>query len=149
MRWHEGYTERQVRWFDMLAERFDLAPEFLKGIQEQHRKVKTVMSPGAVTVTEDIPAREVARLMYAKNIKRVPVVRAGTLVGIVARSDLIRALAQKLGEEPVAQPAVPSSVNEALRRKREEAGPHPRGIAGWLIRADSLKTGAGIDGRTG
>jgi CBS domain-containing protein len=126
VRWHEGYTERQARWFDMLAEGFDLAPEFLEGIQEQHRKVKTVMSPGAVTVTEDIPAREVARLMYAKNIKRVPVVRAGTLVGIVARSDLIRALAQKLGEKPAAQPAVPSTVNEALRRKREEAGPYPR-----------------------
>ena len=28
--------------------------------------------------------------MHAKNIKRVPVVREGKLVGIVARSDLIK-----------------------------------------------------------
>ncbi len=101
VRWHEGYTERQARWLDMLAEGFELAPAFLQGIQEQHRKVKSVMSSGATTVTEDVPAREVANLMYEKNIKRVPVVRDGRLVGIVARSDLIRALAQKLGENPI------------------------------------------------
>ena len=101
VRWHEGYTERQARWLDMLAEGFQLAPAFLQGIQEQHRKVKSVMSSGATTVTEDVPAREVANLMYEKNIKRVPVVRDGRLVGIVARFDLIRALAQKLGENPI------------------------------------------------
>src|SRR6185436_2210974 len=69
VRWHEGYTERQTRWLDMLAEGSDLAPEFMHGIQEQHRKVKMVMSQGAKTVTEDMPAREIARLMYANNIK--------------------------------------------------------------------------------
>ena len=31
VRWHEGYTERQARWLDMLAEGFDLAPEFVNG----------------------------------------------------------------------------------------------------------------------
>ena len=96
VRWHEGYTERQARWLDMLADGFELAPEFLHGIQEQRRKVKSVMSPGVTTVTEDTPARDVAHLMHTKNIKRVPVVRDGKLVGIVARSDLVRALAQKL-----------------------------------------------------
>jgi CBS domain-containing protein len=119
VRWHEGYTERQARWLDMLAEGTDLAPTFLQGIQEQHRKVKTIMSPGATTVTEDMPARDIARLMYAKNIKRVPVLRDGKLVGIVARSDLVRALAQKLGERPL--PVVePERLDEALRRRREE-----------------------------
>jgi predicted transcriptional regulator len=77
------------------------------------------MSPGATTVTEDMPARDIARLMYAKNIKRVPVLRDGKLVGIVARSDLVRALAQKLGEKPL--PVVePERLDEALRRRREE-----------------------------
>ena len=100
VRWHEGYTERQTRWLDMLAEGSDLAPMFLEGIREQHRKVKSVMAPGALTVTEDTSAREVAHLMYTNKIKRVPVLRDGKLVGIVARSDLVRALAQKLGEKP-------------------------------------------------
>jgi CBS domain-containing protein len=99
IRWHEGYTERQARWLDILAEGTELASEFLEGIHEQHRRVKSVMSPGAIAVTEDTPARDIAHLMYAKNIKRVPVLRDGKLIGIVARSDLVRGLAQKLGEK--------------------------------------------------
>ena len=100
VRWHEGYKEQQARWLDMLADGFELAPAFVEGIREQHRKVKNVMTSGVTTVTEEMPARDVAHLMYTKNIKRVPVLRDGKLVGIVARSDLVRALAQKLEEKP-------------------------------------------------
>lgn len=120
VRWHEGYSERQARWLDMLADGFELAPAFLEGIQEQQRKVRTVMSEGVITVTEETPAREVARLMYGKNIKRVPVVRDGKLVGIIARSDLVRALAQKLSEMSAATTTRRVTVDEALRRRREE-----------------------------
>ena len=122
VRWHEGYTERQARWLDMLADGFELAPAFLEGIQEQRRKVKSVMSPGVTSVVEDTPARDVASLMYAKNIKRVPVVRDGKLVGIVARSDLIRALAQKLDEKAAAATVERETLNQALRRRRQETG---------------------------
>jgi CBS domain-containing protein len=72
------------------------------------------MSPAVVgTVTDKTPAREVARLMKAKNIRRVPVVRDGKLVSIVARSDLMRALAEKLGEKPT---AATRPVSKYLRR---------------------------------
>jgi CBS domain-containing protein len=121
VRWHEGYTEKQARWLDMLAGGFDLAPDFLEGIREQHRKVKFVMSSGATTVTEETPARDIAHLMYANNIKRVPVVRVGKLVGIVARSDLVRALAQKLEEKPVLSAAPATTLDQALRRGRGES----------------------------
>jgi CBS domain-containing protein len=121
VRWHEGYSERQARWLDMLADGFELAPAFLEGIREQNRKVKTVMSAGATSVTEDTPAREIARLMYAKNVKRVLVVREGKLVGIVGRSDLVRALAEKLGEKSAVASAVePKTLDEALRHGRHE-----------------------------
>ena len=120
VRWHEGYTERQARWLDMLADGFELAPAFVEGIREQHRKVKNVMTSGVTTVTEEMPARDVAHLMYTKNIKRVPVLRDGKLVGIVARSDLVRALAQKLEEKPPAQAIQLETLNEALRHRREE-----------------------------
>ena len=118
IRWHEGYTERQARWLDMLAEGTELAPAFLNEIQERHRKIKSVMSAGATTVTEDTLAREIARLMYAKNIKRVPVLRDGKLIGIVARSDLVRALAQKLDEKPAPKIEL-KTLDEALRHGRE------------------------------
>ena len=121
VRWHEGYTAKQAHWLDMLADGFSLAPDFLAGIRSEQNRVRNVMSSGAVAVTEDTPAREIASLMHTKGIKRVPVVRDGKLVGIVARADLIRALAIRMAEE-VARPAgsaAPASVNEALRRRRE------------------------------
>ena len=70
--------------------------------------------------TEDALARDVAHLMYSKNIKRVPVLRDGKLVGIVARSDLVRALAEKLSE-PTSAAASPKTVDEALRHGRTGA----------------------------
>ena len=121
LRWHEGYTERQTHWLEMLAEGLELAPEFLKGVLEQNSKVSSVMTKDAVTVTEEMPAREVAHLMYKKNIKRVPVVRDGKLVGLVSRSDLIRALSQRLDEMAgEAAEGQRVNLNEALRRAREE-----------------------------
>jgi CBS domain-containing protein len=54
------------------------------------------MTRNPATVTEDTPLKEVARLMETRQIKRVPVVRDGRLVGIVARADMLRALMQNL-----------------------------------------------------
>ena len=96
VRWHEGFTDKQARWLDTLAEGRGLAPNFVEAVREESHKVKTVMSQSPITVTETTPAREIASLMFNKGIKRVPVVRDGKLVGIVARSDLVRALAQHL-----------------------------------------------------
>ena len=141
VRWHEGFTERQARWLDMLAEGFDLAAAFLAGIQQQNRKVKSVMSPNVTTVTEDMPARDVASLMCAKNIKRVPVVRDGRLVGILARSDLIRALAQvlALGEKSAAIGVEKETLNEALRHRRKEDHGPDLGAMGPAISAGPRK----------
>ena len=134
LRWHEGFSQREARWLDLLAEGHELAPDFLREVQEQHRKIKALMSPTPITVTETTPAREIAALMHAQGIKRVPVLRDGKLVGIVTRTDLVRALAQKLGEmEPPPPRPRPITVDEALRQGREEAlanvraGRGPRG----------------------
>jgi CBS domain-containing protein len=124
VRWHEGYSERQTHWLEMLAEGTNLAPEFLQGIREQRHTVKSVMAHNVTTVTEDTPAREIARLMCDRNIKRVPVMRDTKLVGIVARSDLVRALAQKLVEKPAElAPHPQANVNLALRRGRGHSSP--------------------------
>ncbi len=121
VRWHEGYSERQAHWLDMLAEGYQLAPDFLAGIRSEQHKVKAVMAPGVVTITEDMVGRDIAHLMHTKSIKRVPVVRDGKLVGIVARSDLVRALAMRLAETSAAPASeLPrETVDEALRRARK------------------------------
>ena len=96
VRWHEGHTDRQRHWLEMLAEGTDLAPAFLDAIREQRHKVRAVMAHCVTSITEDTQAREIASIMYDRNIKRLPVMRDGRLVGIVARSDLVRALADRL-----------------------------------------------------
>ncbi len=121
VRWHEGYSAKQMRWLDMLADGFALAPSFLEGIRAEQHKVKAVMHPGAVTVTEGMPAREIATLMHSKGIKRVPVLRDNAIVGIVARSDLVRALARKLEKKGGDAPPSFETVDELLRRGRDEA----------------------------
>jgi CBS domain-containing protein len=119
VRWHEGITEKQAHWLDLLADGFELAPSFVESIRAQHNTVRSAMSTGRlVSVSEDTPARQVAHLMHQQGVKRVMVLRDGKLVGIVSRSDLIRALVRKLAEKPPEAPAH-HSIDEALRRARQ------------------------------
>ncbi|HHW92169.1 MAG TPA: CBS domain-containing protein [Firmicutes bacterium] len=54
-----------------------------------------LMATRVITVTEDTPGLEVARIMNRKKINRVPVVDArGRLLGLITRADLVRALAE-------------------------------------------------------
>jgi len=50
-----------------------------------------LMSSPVLTVEEDTPLREVAAVMVRRKINRLPVMRAGRLVGIVSRNDILRA----------------------------------------------------------
>ncbi|MDR5683186.1 MAG: CBS domain-containing protein [Armatimonadota bacterium] len=71
---------------------------FVRGSGEARKAeglvVADVMTARVVTVTEETPVREIARLMTRHKINRVPVVRDGRVVGIVSRADVLRALAR-------------------------------------------------------
>ena len=54
------------------------------------------MSAPVITVREEDSLGEIARLLTADGIKRVPVVCDGRVVGIVSRADLVRALSVRL-----------------------------------------------------
>jgi len=55
--------------------------------------VQDVMTPDPITITPDAPVSQAANLMLEKRINRVPVVdKEGKLIGIITRSDLMRAL---------------------------------------------------------
>lgn len=51
------------------------------------------MSAPVVTAEEDTELGEIARTFVTRRIRRVPVVQDGRVTGIVARDDLLRALA--------------------------------------------------------
>ncbi|HIE09604.1 MAG TPA: CBS domain-containing protein, partial [Armatimonadetes bacterium] len=54
-----------------------------------------IMTREVVSVCEDTPVEEIARILTERGIKRVPVLREGKLVGIVSRADIVRAMAQR------------------------------------------------------
>lgn len=89
----DAAEKRYHRWLDILAEGEELSPEVLASIDAGNRPVSKVMSKDPITVAEDTPLRDVANLVGRDNVRRVLVVKDGKLVGIVARRDLVRALA--------------------------------------------------------
>ena len=56
-------------------------------------KVEEVMHAPVLTVVADAPLAEVAELLRAHAIKRLPVMQDGRMVGIVSRADLMRVAA--------------------------------------------------------
>ena len=87
-----GTQRKRGRWLKVLLGPGPSGSEF---VHEQGRKVGEIMTPGVDlhTVTEDMLLEDVVQLMERQNVKRLPVVRGESLVGIVTRSDLLRAVA--------------------------------------------------------
>ncbi len=60
-------------------------------------KVEKVMSKNVVTVAEDVPLEEAARVMADRGIGGLPIVRGSTLVGVITESDLFRVFIELFG----------------------------------------------------
>ncbi|MEO8461973.1 MAG: CBS domain-containing protein [Chloroflexota bacterium] len=60
-------------------------------------KVKDVMTKDVITVTEDTPLEDAARIMADNKIGGLPVVRDGALVGIITETDLFKMFLEMLG----------------------------------------------------
>lgn len=79
---------RLLRW---------LSPE--KEFPDAERRVGDVMTTDVVTIGSDADHAEAARLMQKARVKRLPVVNeSGDLVGLVSRSDILRAFARSDAE---------------------------------------------------
>ncbi len=57
--------------------------------------VKDVMRKEVQTVTEETPLSEVSRVMLTRSERRVIVTKDGKAVGVITRSDVVRALAKE------------------------------------------------------
>ena len=77
-----------------------IEPETLEKIYEEARTtpVRDIMSTRVVSVTEDDPVEKVIELMMRRDLNRIPVVRDGVPIGIVARYDLLRIMVREEGE---------------------------------------------------
>ncbi len=61
-----------------------------KGLDPKNVKVTEIMNPAPlITVDLDATTKEAAGLMLDHNVRRLPVVKSGTLVGIITSKDLL------------------------------------------------------------
>ncbi|CAH2600750.1 CBS domain-containing protein [Rhodovastum atsumiense] len=90
-------------WLNVIAEGLEFAPDFLEYIRLDQRRVRELMQPSVVTVTEEASLPAIADLLDRHHLKRVPVLRDGRVIGIVSRADIVRAVATAPAEivEPV------------------------------------------------
>lgn len=113
-----GTTRKRSRWLEFIVSSGKKAAEY---VETHGRRVEDVMSPQPVTVSPDASLEELIDLMTSRKIKRVPVVADGELVGIVARSDVMRAVLRAL-------PASSAAANDDERIRTtiaDELARHP------------------------
>lgn len=91
MRRSEIETAARHSWW--LAEVLSPGEDPTNYIKTHGRKAADVMTRKVISVTADVPLREVAGLLERHHIKRVPVVRDGKLAGIISRANILQALA--------------------------------------------------------
>lgn len=104
-----GTAGRPAGWLSGLFSPGRSAREF---VSTHGTRVGEVMSGEVVSVSPEATLAEVVALMDTHQVKRLPVLQAGRLVGIISRADLLRALAQLLGEQHV------EAISDIELRKR-------------------------------
>lgn len=87
----ETGTEKTRKWWIALFLDADTrARDFIKC---HAHKASDIMCRYVISVDDNAKLSEVADILDTNNLKRVPVLKAGRMVGIITRGDLVRALA--------------------------------------------------------
>jgi CBS domain-containing protein len=93
----ELHTERKRSWLlEFLTSSGKLADEY---VHSHGRSVEDVMTSQVVTIAPNAKLSVAVDLMEKHGIKRLPVVVHSKVIGMVCRSDLLRALANMLAKE--------------------------------------------------
>lgn len=120
-----GTEKRRGGWKSFFTGTEALAGDYVRS----HGAVaRDVMTRNAVCVQADTPLADIADLMEDRNIKRVPVLAGEVLVGLVSRSNLLRALAS-LAEPGPAAGGDDAAIRAALLK---ELAAHP-----WTRRTEN------------
>src|ERR1700722_9281152 len=103
-------TERQRPWW--LRVLVSPGRQALDFTHAHGRKVSDVMTPEVICVATDTSLEDVVETMEKQRIKRVAVTENGHVVGVVARSDLLRALLSQVRD---AKPAETQADDRTIR----------------------------------
>jgi len=106
----EAGTERSYSWWlRALTGDAQLATDYVKSHAVM---VNDIMTRDVVTAAPETPLHEIAMLLEAKQIKRVPIVNEqGQLIGIVSRANLLQAIAS-------AKPALDISLPDSIIKRK-------------------------------
>jgi CBS domain-containing protein len=139
-----GTERRRPRWLEFLLGPGRLAAEYT---HTHGRGVADAMTHELHCATPDMPLQQVVDMMERHRIKRVPVQDNGRLVGIITRTNLLRALA-------LAAPALPAAstsdeeIRERLAQELAATAWAPRSMLDIVVRDREVHLyGAILDGR--
>lgn len=99
--------ERPGFFAQLLSDPAELARNYARA---HGRTAQDVMTTDPLTLGPDVPVERVAKLLEEKDIRRVPIVAAGRLLGVVSRADLLKAVL-------AAAPQTPAEVDDAAIRR--------------------------------
>ena len=105
-----GTTKRHSWWLELISNKWASATEYIKS---HSRKVADVMTRDLITAKPDTPLGDIAGLLERNQIKRVPIVERGKLVGIVSRANILQALSSATRKLP----SLMTADDSELRRK--------------------------------
>lgn len=89
----ESVRRKRERWLGLIAEGEALSQDFLDYLREDSKAASDLMVRQVVTASPRATLAELAEIMVSHGVKRIPIVDGGRVVGIVSRSDLLRAIA--------------------------------------------------------
>jgi CBS domain-containing protein len=92
-----GTRRKRGRWLKFLLGAGEAAADY---VHEHGRKVSDVMTRDPLTTTESATLDDIVTSMETNNVKRLPVMRGDSLVGIVSRANLLQAVASLAHEVP-------------------------------------------------
>jgi CBS-domain-containing membrane protein len=103
-------------WLRLVSSDEDSASDYIKS---HGMCADDIMSRKVLTVEEDTPVGDIARILADNRIKRVPVVQGGALVGIVSRSNLLRGLAtrDRARKSSVSDRSLKDEILETVRQQ--------------------------------
>lgn len=106
-----GTERKRPWWLEFFVSPGRIAEEYA---HTHGRKVEEVMSVDVATARRDASLDDIIGLMSRRRIKRLPVMEDGRLIGIVTRSDILRALALTLPSAGTHQAVDDEQIRKAV-----------------------------------
>lgn len=114
----EARNATEKWWLKSMTDPDATARDFVKA---HGQRAADIMSRAVVSIAEDSPIADAAQVMSINGVKRLPVLKNGTVVGMLTRRDIVRALAEAEGTGRPANrgnAAVQKTIIDRMRKEK-------------------------------